>query len=128
MILYNFAKFFESTYRDDRWVKITFIFSFIINIAIWISLWLKIRPLAYISEFGDIPLHYNIYFGIDKIGPWYFTLVMPIIGLLVIIVNNALGYIFYHKEKVVSYFLIFTELLIQIILGGSTFLIILLNT
>ena len=128
MILYSIAKFWDSTYRDDRWVKILFIFSVIINIGIWILLWLKMQPQSYLSESGEIPLHYNIYFGIDMIGSWFTVFIIPLIGLVVIIANNILGYIFYIKDKVISYALIIPELMIQLVLLIASFLLILLNS
>ena len=106
----------------------TVIWPLFVNLAIWVVLYIKIKPLSFISEFGQIPLHYNIYFGIDKIGPWYNVFALPLIGLIVIIFNNILGYTFYLKEKLISHFLVGSQFIVQIILAFGAFLIILLNT
>lgn len=37
-----------------------------------------------------IPLHYNSYFGIDWIGPWWNIIYYPVAGLLTIIFNLVL--------------------------------------
>jgi hypothetical protein len=72
-------------------------------------------------------LHYNIYFGIDNIGFWTKAFIIPLLGLFIIIFNNILAYIFYLQEKLISYFLIIIQTLLQIILLAAAIFLILLN-
>jgi hypothetical protein len=129
MLFYSISKFFEHPYLEDLIVKITFIFSIIINAAIWLILYLKLHPLSYSAQtdYGQIYLHYNIYFGIDNIGIWYKAFIIPVLGLFIIIFNNILAYSFYVREKLLSYVLIIIQGFIQIILFAAAIFLILLN-
>lgn len=127
MWLYSVSKFFEHPFREDLWVKINLIASIIINVTLWGALYSKLHSFSYVSESGQIALHYNIYFGIDSIGPWYKVFILPTLGLFIIIFNNLLGYAFYLQEKILSYFLIFSQTILQIILFIAGIFIILLN-
>jgi len=127
MWLYSISKFFSNPYRDDLLVKIAFISSVIINLITWVALYFKIHPFAYLSESGQVYLHYNLYFGIDKIDEWYKVFIIPLLGLIFIIFNNLLGYFFYIKEKLISYILVISQTALQIILFAAAIFVILLN-
>jgi len=127
MLFYSISKFFDHPYREDLAVKITFITSVLINLLIWVVLYLKIYPLSYLTEYGQIFLHYNTYFGIDKIGPWYQILFIPALGLFIIIFNNIISYIFYLRERLISYSLIIANVALQVILLAAAIFIVLLN-
>lgn len=127
MLLYSISKFIESPYRSDLAVKICFFLSLIINAGTWFVLYYKIYPFSYLTEYGQIYLHYNIYFGIDSIGSWYNAFSLPVIGLLIIIFNLFLGYFFFLKDKLISYTLVISQTLIQLVLLASAVFIILLN-
>lgn len=127
MLGYNISKFFEHPFREDRIVKITFIASIVINLASWLILYFKLHPLSYATDAGQIYLHYNLYFGIDNIGNWYEALIIPLLGLFIIIFNNILAYFFYVQERVISYSLVISQLLLQIILFAAAIFVILLN-
>jgi hypothetical protein len=127
MFLYNISKFFEHPFREDRVVKINFIFSISLNLITWVILYLKLHPFSYMSESGQIYLHYNLYFGIDNIGYWYEALVIPLLGLFIIILNSLLAYFFYIQDKVLSYSLVVSQTLLQIILLAAAIFVILLN-
>jgi len=75
--------------------KQIFAFSIIVNLAIWILLMFNVRPT------GDlIPLHYNIYFGINLIGEWYQIFVIPAFGVFVIVINGILTKIYTHDAYI----------------------------
>ncbi|MFA6909244.1 MAG: hypothetical protein WC289_05195 [Patescibacteria group bacterium] len=50
-----------------------------------ILLALRLHPTA-----DPVPLHYNIYFGIDLIGAWWHIFLFPGIGLLILLLNSTL--------------------------------------
>ncbi|MBD3359818.1 MAG: hypothetical protein GF365_03900 [Candidatus Buchananbacteria bacterium] len=127
MLFYNISKFLDNPYREDLVVKISFILSLIINIMIWLALYFKLYPFSYLTEYGQIYLHYNIYFGIDSIGPWYIPFVIPALGLFIILFNNILAYIFYLTEKIISYVLIISQTVLQTVLLAAAVFVILLN-
>ena len=127
MLFYNISKFLENPYREDLVVKITLLASLILNALIWLLLYFKLFPFSYLSDYGEIYLHYNIYFGIDNIGQWYLPFVIPILGLFIIIFNNLLAYIFYLQEKLVSYILLISQALLHCVLLAAAIFVILLN-
>jgi hypothetical protein len=127
MWFYGITKFFEHPYREDLLVKINFIVSLILNVTLWGALYFRLQPLSYLSQSGQIALHYNVYFGIDRLGPWYFVLALPLLGLFIIIFNNILGYVFYLYDKLISHFFIFSMTALQLILFAAGIFVILLN-
>jgi len=74
-----------------------------------------------------IYLHYNIYFGINLIGPYFEIYYLPLSGLVIFLVNFLLSAIIYNKEKIIVNFLFITNVLVQFSLWIATTLIILLN-
>ena len=103
----------------DKFNVIGLIIILILNLIIWAILYFNIEPTI-----DPIPLHYNIYFGIDLIGQWYQIFYLPASGLIIYFINFVLSYIIYKREKIISYFLILSTGLIQIILIGAGLLII----
>lgn len=124
----SISRFFESTYRDDKVVLSTVCISIAVNLFSWVALYIQLRPFSYLAESGQIPLHYSLNFGVDAIGPWYAVFVMPALGLAILVFNSALGYLFYYKEKVLSYMLLITQCVINIILAVGGYFTILLNS
>lgn len=65
-----------------------------------------------IQPYGSIvPLHYDIFFGIDRIGPWHYTLLQSLIALGIIVINFFIGYVLYTYDKHLAYFLTLAALL-----------------
>lgn len=74
-------------------------------------MYLKIKPSQY-----PIPLHFNIYFGIDVIDNWYNIFIIPLLGFLFCIINFSLAGLIFESEKLLSYFLNTVSLFVQILL------------
>jgi len=85
----------------------------------------KIIPNLQGAEF--IPLHYNIYFGVDRFGPWYHLFFLPALGLIMLIVNILFEAAYVKREHVLSFFFAVTTLIVETILFGSMILITLIN-
>ena len=122
----NFTYRLKNTFSEcliaDKFMLITFIISLIANIALWGFLFWRIRP-----QVEPIYLHYNIYFGIDLIGPWYKIYLIPLSGLIFLIINLIISLLIYKKEKVISYFLMSTVIICQVFLALGAFSIIYIN-
>lgn len=105
----------------DRLVSVSLLLSLILNFIGWLILSFVFRPQPEL-----IPLHYNIYFGIDFLGPWYWIFILPTLGLLINFINFFLASLLYRKEKIISYFLVvfssFIQLLLLIVAGSIIFL------
>lgn len=109
-------------YFEDRLIKVNLFSSLMLNIIIWGILFLQVNNLS-----KEIPLHYNIYFGIDLFGPWYQLFVLPLLGVGFLLLNFFLGAVYFSKEKIISYFLAGASSLIQILLIIATLAILSIN-
>jgi len=65
---------------------------------------------------GSIPLHYNIYFGVDWYGAWWNIFFMPIIGAVILLVNTVITMIYGVKDAVLIHMLWVNTLLCEFIL------------
>jgi hypothetical protein len=98
-------------------IYLYFAIGFVLNILSW--LWV----MYYMHPSGDIlPLHYNIYFGIDHIGSGWFLYWQPAVGLLIILMNLVLVKINKSKQGLILYLSLLT-VLCQLAIGLSLFLL-----
>ncbi len=89
------------------------------NLLIWLWLGLVIRPTG-----ESVPLHYNIYFGIDKIGNSYQLYWLPLFGLIIILFNLLLGSLIAVANRSAERYLAWLSLFCQVGLGLALFLLI----
>lgn len=89
------------------------------NAAFWIVSAFKIWRMDPI-----IPLHYNVYFGVDQIGSRAEFLRIPELGFLLLALNFFLALNIYRHERLGAYFLILSSTLFQIFLLIAGLLII----
>lgn len=85
------------------------------------------RALPIIREQEFIPLHYNIYFGIDRFGPWYYIFVPGALGLALLLINLVFQAAFFRRERILSQFFAVTTVFAEILLFVAVALIVLLN-
>ena len=113
MIFWSFFNKIDSEH-SAAWRKVlllTFGLSLAFNLVLWLLL------LRSVADFtAIIPIHYDIYFGINALGPGYRLLIIPGFGLAVILLNFSLAFLFFSRERILSYFLLWSSLLIQLIL------------
>jgi hypothetical protein len=128
--LHQFVNKLKST---PAWKNKLFLISsaigLILNLLIWALIYLKFYPLVYNLpvEQSFIPLHYNIYIGIDLFGPWQRIFFLPILGVIIFVVNTVLALFIYNKKEVISYFLAIGSTLCQSFLLVATLFTILIN-
>jgi len=123
-ISYQFDKIINSLKKRNKFFFIGFSLSLLLNLINWFFLYFKF-PL--VKDIPAIPLHYNIYFGIDLIGPPIRIFILPLFGFLVVLVNLILSYIIYIKERLLSYFLVGGSILIEIFLLIASIFVISIN-
>ncbi|MBI3626527.1 hypothetical protein HY224_00585 [Candidatus Uhrbacteria bacterium] len=99
-----------------------FFLSLLLNLATWAGLLWRLKPTS-----EPIPLHYNVYFGPDLIGPWQQAYVIPGLGLGFLVLNLVLAYLFYRRERVLAYLLTGLTLLIETFLLIGSIMVILIN-
>ena len=88
---------------------------------IWWQLFPEIRSQIF------IPLHYNIHFGVDALGPWWRIFTIPIFGASILIVNMIVAAYHWKRERVLSYFFVGTALMSEVALFVALVFVILLN-
>lgn len=60
----------------------------------------RILPLMYGR--GSVPLHYNIYVGIDAFGPWWMLFEVPIAALAIALGNALIAGVFLKKRPMLA--------------------------
>lgn len=78
------------------------------NGGLWVFFLLNVLP-----QEQNVPLHYNIYFGIDLIGPWWYRFGFPVAGAVVFFVNTIFSVLLESRERVTSHFLAVGNALVQ---------------
>ncbi len=121
----NIFRGFTVLIFKDIFFQIIFGISLVINFGIWAFLYMKFSRLG--SSGDIIPLHYNIYFGVDLVGEWKKVFVVPLAGAFFILINFLVSDIVYLRDRVIGYFLAGTGLFIQIILLGASFMVVMIN-
>lgn len=108
---------------DDKVNLVSFIISFLLNLAGWILPYLLIKPVP-----EPIILHYNIYFGVDLIGEWYRIFFLPASATILLLINIACGVLIYRKDATISRIFFGGAVIIQLLTLISTYLLTRINT
>lgn len=85
--------------------------AFVLNGILWVVVVARAFPQA-----GTVNLHYNIYFGIDLLGPWWHWFFLPVAGSIIVVVNTFLAVVLFKRERLASIFLVGASVLAQIFL------------
>lgn len=75
----------------------------------------------------NLAIHYKVFFGIDFLAEWYYIIIIPVFGLVVLILNYTLARRAFTQSKQVSYLLAMTALIVQVILLWAAYLIVRIN-
>jgi hypothetical protein len=121
----QFFKSFRELLTHGRFARWTFVVSVVLFLAtLGLPVW-RILPLA--KEQPFIPLHYNIYFGVDRFGPWYHAFIIPALGLLFLLVSLIMQTHFFKKEKMLSTFFAISAIFLEFTFLVAMVLLLLLN-
>ncbi|MFA4833396.1 MAG: hypothetical protein WC619_00935 [Patescibacteria group bacterium] len=101
-------------------IRLYFIFLFGANLLIWLAAYFI---NASVSQ-DLVVLHYNIDFGVDLIGSVKRIYIIPLLGLIIILVNAVLIFIFSRRQD----FKFFSHLLLTASLAVNLFLLIALGS
>lgn len=85
----------------------------------------RLLPLAKDQPF--IPLHYNVYFGVDRFGAWYEAFIIPALGFLFLFLSLIMQTHFYKSEKMLSIFFAISTIFLEFTFFVAMVLLILLN-
>jgi hypothetical protein len=115
--------FFGREYFQSRIILWVLFLTVLFNLVDWALLKIFLR-----SGENLIILHYNVYFGVDSLGVSRGAYLLPAIGLIVLTLNFALSFYFYvQKERIASYILLLTALMVQLSLLISVISVIIIN-
>lgn len=74
-----------------------------------------------------IPLHYNVYLGIDRYGPWYHVFLPGCVGVGSLLVNVAMQIAYIHRDRVLVRLLSIVTLMLEVVIVVGVFFSTLLN-
>jgi hypothetical protein len=111
---------------NDRFILYCLYSSTALAAAAWLLTLIKLIPLAWKKE--PLMLHYSVLVGIDRIGPWYWTLVWPALSAVCLVANTMIMISLWRRRapeiaKLVSVF----TLCLSAIFLINTILLVLLN-
>lgn len=115
----------KTLWKAERKIRFLLLLTFLVWLLIPVLSFVYLRPGA--EEGQYLPLHYNIFFGVDKYGPWYSVFQLPAFGLFVLLLNIYLAAKFFERERILSLFIVCSTLAVQITLLAAVYFIILLN-
>ena len=105
-----------------RWAMVL---SLIILLATFALLFLRLAPLFEPGQ--SIPLHYNIYFGIDIFGQWERLFLLPSIGLAFFFVNGVAQLFFVRRIPLLALFFTCGTILVELVFLISLLFVVLMN-
>lgn len=116
----TFHKIQKLAFWREKKILSLFGLAFAFNIITFFYILIHFRG----SEGTVVPLSYDIFLAVKKIGRWQNLLKIPLTGFLIGLVNFYLGYKIYLKEKKLTYFLSWTTLFFSFLLLLASLLII----
>ncbi len=122
----NFSKqLLVRIFVRDRLVFVNCIIALSLQFITWVVLlWqgLVLRT----SEL--LPLHYTIYFGIDRLGAWYEIFVPVLLGFLVFLINSIVIALVYEKQRFFAYVFVLGTVFVELVVLAASFFILFLNS
>jgi hypothetical protein len=97
----SFARLFQAEFGRDHAVQIILFASVVMLLSSWIVGFLRFLPSDY-----DVPLRYDSFLGVTRLGKWYELYRVPFIGTLALGINYYLGSLLYGKDKMLGYILL----------------------
>lgn len=110
----------------DKVVFFSFLFS-LVAVALVFMVLLAKMPHQTPSGHEILPLHYNVHFGIDYVGPWYYSLSLPAGGLAILVINLALAWLVRPQGAYLSRIFAIATAFMQLALASAAVFILLFN-
>lgn len=99
--------------------------AFALLVIAWVmALW---RVPQIVGPGAVIPLHYNIYFGVDYIGAWWQVLLLPGFATLVLLVNTFFATRVSKDQEVLANIMHVMAVFVALLVDIALFFIILIN-
>jgi hypothetical protein len=117
-------EFLRRVFYRDRLIFVSLAVAFGLQVVLWALLLWRAAPLAGAAH---LPLHYNIYFGVDLLGPGYGLFFPAGFGLLVLLLNVVFIGITYEWQRLLAHVFAFVTAFLELILLTGSLFIMLLN-
>jgi len=100
-----------------------------LTVALLVLVWIvpSWRLVPILEPEAIVPLHYNIYFGVDFVGKWYWVYFLPGFGTAVFIANAILSVKERKESKVFSDMLSITYFVVALFVTAAMFFVLLIN-
>lgn len=112
----------EQEPRRYRPLIILLILSVLVNAAIWLVLY---RRIPYTD--GIVFLHYNIYYGVDRVGTWNEMWWIPGTGAAALLLNTLFVGLMRRVPQAIAVLALSVTLAVQVMLFVAAILVVLLN-
>ena len=96
-----------------------------INLASWTLLLVRTWGLG--ADVPQFALHYTIYFGVDRLGPWWQIFRGPFSGFIILLGNTLLAGWFFSRERLWSLVIGVVTVLLEVLILLGSMLVVLLN-
>lgn len=126
MIIGNFYQDFKDFINSNKFLKYFVIITLFLNLINWLLVYLKFARF-FAGQSETVILHYNIYFGIDKIGNWAEVFYLPLYGLVFLLLNILIGFLLHKKDTFIYFSLVSTAFLSILLLNIATLYIVMVN-
>jgi uncharacterized membrane protein len=102
-------------WNRDRMLVGLLVGGVVLNAALWLYVGLRLRFLPEV-----LPIHYNSAGQADRIGFRTQLFILPMIGLVTVVANIGLGVLLYSRDRSLTYVLLVTAVLVELLVGGAT--------
>lgn len=96
--------------------------SVLLNVLHLGILYAKIKPSS-----AQVLLHYNVVYGLTYVEKSFYVYWIPLLALLLFIANLIFAVQLYQKEKLASYFLVISSIVLQMIFFAASLALIVAN-
>ncbi|MFA7286995.1 MAG: hypothetical protein WC052_05030 [Patescibacteria group bacterium] len=110
-----------ATFFRDPWVHYPYGFAMFVLCGVAISF------VAFLPAGDAVPLHYNVYFGIDYLGDMATALRLPLVGGIFVIMNATVAWLVWQHKQSLARFLALGTVAVTIIIALSASLTLSIN-
>lgn len=110
------------SFGKDRILSTGFVSALLLNGVSWALLIWQTEDLYSLKA-----LHYNIYFGIDWLGPWYQVFIVPLTALVFLAIDYYLSWFYYEQYRLLSYLFAAAGTFVQLLCLIASSLIVWIN-
>jgi|AntAceMinimDraft_8_1070364.scaffolds.fasta_scaffold26718_1 hypothetical protein len=112
----------KGNFFNNRANRFFIVIGAVLNLVAWLLVFVKLMSFP-----EPIILHYNAYFGMDLVGSGKEALLLPIAGLIILILNCSLGFIFRKKDVLIVKIVLATSFLFNLVIDIALIALISVN-